>query len=101
MSTILPQTAFDAPVTPAVGPRGLSAAELDAIVKAASELFSTTVVPELEEDPEIDDRYYLLKMKVVRDVDEVARLRKDWFELLRQLAPKHYHAFRLAVDYSP
>lgn len=101
MSTITPQVAFDTPTTLPVGPCGISAAELDAIVKAAGELFGTPVVAELEEDPEIDERYYLLKMKVSQTVDEVAELRRRWFDLLYRLAPQHCHAIRLCVSYLP
>jgi hypothetical protein len=74
---------------------------LDTIVKAASELFGTAVVPDLEEDPEIDERYYLLKMKVSQTVDEIAELRFRWFDYLHRVAPQHCHAIRLCVSYLP
>jgi hypothetical protein len=101
MSTTTPPVSFGVPTTPPVSPAGITPAELETIVKAASELFGTSVVAELEEDPEIDESYYRLRMKVMRDVDEVARLRRQWFEILWRLAPDHCHAIRLSVDYSP
>jgi hypothetical protein len=100
MSTILPQVPAGMPVVVQPGPCGIAPAELDAIVKAAEEVFGTSVVPQLEEDPEIDESYYQLRVKVVRDVDAVARLRRRWYEVLWQLAPSHCHSIRLAVDYS-
>ena len=63
MSTVLPQAAVSVSTPIHVGPCGISPAELDAIVKAAGDLFGTPVVAILEDDPEIDERYYVLRMK--------------------------------------
>jgi hypothetical protein len=101
MSTISPNVALNLPTPIQAARCGVPPAKLDSIVKAAAELFGTSVVAQLEEDPEIEESYYLLRMKVVHDVDDVAQLRVRWFELLRQLAPDHCHFIRLAVDYSP
>ena len=100
MSTITPQSAANASTSVPAWPCGIPPSQLEAIVKAAAELFGTPVVPQLEEDPEIDESYYVLHMTVSHTVDEVADLRMRWFEILQQLAPHHCHFVRLSVSYS-
>ena len=100
MSTFTPHTPVSLPTPVTVAPSGISSAELETIVKAAEQFFGATVVPEVEEDPEFDERYYVLSLTVPHSVEETARLRLEWFENLYQLAPRYCHLVRLSIKYS-